>query len=77
MAKDYQQLWKQVADTTDQAEAVRVLAEIVAEFEGRTFTLGLEPKSVKLCVEILDHVGCNPGLPLSLSQMVSSGHHGA
>jgi len=58
VVKDYQQLWKGVADATDKAEAVRVLAEIVADFDGRTFALGLGPEAVKLCVETLDYVGC-------------------
>jgi len=74
MAKDYQQLWKGVADATDKTEAVRTLADIVADVDGRTFALGLELEGVRLCIETLDSVGRNLCLPLSLSQMVSSGH---
>ena len=57
MAKNYQQLWKSVTDAPDKAKAVGALAEIVADFDGRTFALGLEPEAVKLCVETLDYVG--------------------
>ena len=70
MAKDYPQLWKGVADATDKANAVQVLAEIVADLDGRTFTLGLKPEAVKLCVETLDYVGCDLHL---LSFVASNG----
>ena len=75
MAKDYQQLWEGVADSTGKAEAVRALAEIVADFDGRTFALSLEPKAVRLCIETLDYVGCNLRLPTFAVLNISSGHH--
>jgi hypothetical protein len=56
MAKDYLRLWKRVASTTDEAKAVRTLAEILADREGRTFISRLERKDVELCIEILDRV---------------------
>ena len=57
MAKNYQRLWKEVTSTTDEAKAVRTLAEILAEKEGRTFISRLERRDAELCIEILDHVG--------------------
>ena len=42
MIKDYQQLWKDVTNTTDEAEAIQILAEIVSNSDGRAFTGGSE-----------------------------------
>ena len=64
MAKNYQELWERSGDASvDKTKAVQALAEIVAEIvadiDGRTFILGLEPEAVKLCLETLDYVGCD------------------
>ncbi|KAF9785122.1 kinase-like domain-containing protein [Thelephora terrestris] len=54
MSKDYQQLWRDVTSASDEARAVRVLAEILADKEGRTFISTLEGEDAELCIEILD-----------------------
>ena len=78
MAKDYQRQWQDITDTIDEAKAVRILAEILVEKEGRTFISSLERKDAELCIEILDHVRCDMHLfPLSPSQMISAGHRRA
>ena len=56
MAKDYQRLWEHVTSATDEAKAVRTLAEILADRDGGTFISRLERKHAELCIEILDHV---------------------
>ena len=57
MAEDYQQLWKGVAGTTDEANAVRLLAEILVDRKGRALISRLDRKDAELCIEILDRVG--------------------
>lgn len=59
MAKDFRRLWKDVTNTIDEAKAVRILAEILADKEGRAFISRLERKDAELCIEILDHVSYN------------------
>jgi len=56
MTKDYQQLWKGAANTADELQAVRILAEILADEEGSVFIPRLEGKDAELCVEILGNV---------------------
>ena len=56
MGKDYRQLWKRVTDAPSKAEAIRALADIVVDREGRVFILGLEREAAKLCIETLDYV---------------------
>ena len=56
MAKDYPQLWKDVTSARDERKAVRILAEILADREGRTFIRTLKRADAELCIEILDHV---------------------
>ena len=56
MAKDYLQLWKEVASATDEGKAVRTLAEVLVDKEGRAFISCLERRDAELCIEILDHV---------------------
>ena len=56
MVKDYRRLWKDVTNTIDEARAVRTLADILADKEGRTFISRLEHKDAELCIEILDRV---------------------
>ena len=55
MAKNYQQLWKDVASTSNEAKAVQTLAEILLDKEGRAFISNLE-RDAELCIEILDRV---------------------
>jgi len=62
MAKYYQQLWRDVASTSDEGKAVRTLARIVLDREGRTFILNLEHNDAELCMEILDRVSRDPYL---------------
>ena len=71
----YQRLWKGVTNTSDEGKAIRTLADILLDKEGRTFISNLERKDAGLCIEILDLV--SPDLcfrfPLSPSQTLSSG----
>lgn len=55
-AKDYQQLWKSVTGATDAVGAVRALAKIVVDSDGRAFVSELETKDAVLCIEALDYV---------------------
>ena len=74
VAKDYQQLWKDITSTSDKSKAVRTLADILLDKEGRSFISNLERKDAELCIEILDHVSRDPYLlPSPPSQMVSPG----
>ena len=63
MSKDYQRLWKDVTSATDEAKAVRTLAEILVDKEGRAFASRLERKEAELCIEILDRVSRDFHLP--------------
>jgi len=76
MTKDYEQLWNGVTCTTDEAQAVLALAEILADKEGRAFVSHLGGKDAELCIEILDDVSYKSHLPLSPPQTVSSGRRG-
>ena len=71
MAKNYQRLWERVTDANNEAKAVRTLAEILTDKEGRDFTSRLGPKDAELCIEILDHVSRDLHLPPSF--VVSDG----
>jgi len=78
MSKDNGKLWKRVTNTTDEGKAVRTLAEILADKEGRAFISRLGHEDAELCIEILDHVCCDPYLLPSLVVSDSlSGHRGA
>ena len=57
IAKDYRRLWKEITSTSDEGKAVRTLAEVLLDEEGRKFVLDLERKDAELCIEILYHVG--------------------
>jgi hypothetical protein len=62
---------KHVTDATDEFKAVRTLAKILVDREGRTFISRLERKEAELCIETLGHVGRDLRLlPFSLSHMV-------
>jgi len=60
MAKNYQRLWKDVTSTSDEGKAVRTLADILLDKDGRTFISNLAREDAELCIEILDHVSRNP-----------------
>ena len=60
MAKDHRRLWKDVISTGDEGKAVRTLARILLDSDGRAFILNLERKDAELCIEILDHVSRDP-----------------
>jgi hypothetical protein len=79
MSKDYGRLWKSVTNTTDEGKAVRILAEILLDKEGRVFISNLEHKEAELCIEILDHVSSDVHPPPSsaISLMISPGHRRA
>ena len=77
MTKDYRRLWKSAASTIDEAKAVRTLAEILVDKEGRAFLSRLERKDAELCIEILDHVSRDLRLLVSPSQAGPPGHRGA
>lgn len=53
---NYQRLWRDVTSALDEAKAVRTLAGILTDKEGRTFILNLERRDAELCIEILDRV---------------------
>ena len=65
MTKDYEQLWKGVTHITDEAQAVRALADILADNEGRRFVSRLGGKDAELCIEILDDVSRDLHFPPS------------
>ena len=76
MAENYQQLWKNVTNANGEVEAVRTLAEILTDREGRAFILSLERPDAELCIEILDRVSHRLDLDPSLvASEVLSGHH--
>ena len=54
-----------LTSTTDGAQAVRTLAEILTDKDGKAFISRLDSKDAELCVEILSDVG--PGLYLPCS----------
>jgi len=56
MSKDYGRLWEDVTSTADEGKAVRILAEILVDKEGRSFVSDLEREDAELCIEILDRV---------------------
>ena len=65
MAADFKVSWKQAraAASTDEAECIRILAEIVSSKEGRKFIFALEAKDARACIEILHHVRPHPHKP--------------
>ena len=58
MTEDYQQQWEGIANQTDEAEAVRVMAKILDSKEGRVFISRLERKDAEFSIRILDRVSC-------------------
>ena len=67
MAKDYQRLWGDVTSTNDEVKAIRTLAEILLDKEGRSLISNLARKDAELCIEILDLVSRDPCLLPSVS----------
>ena len=59
MAKNFQRLWKDVTNSTNEAMAVRALADILADREGRAFISSLDRKDAEYCIDILDRVSHN------------------
>ncbi|KAF9789222.1 kinase-like domain-containing protein [Thelephora terrestris] len=54
MARDFERLWEDVTAANDEAGAVRALAEILAEKEGRDFISHLYRGDAVFCIDILD-----------------------
>ena len=73
MARNCQRLWRDVLSTPKGANAVRTLAEILTDKEGKTFISHLEREDAVLCIEVLNRVSPNH-FSLSPPQTVSSGH---
>lgn len=73
MAKNFQQLWKEVTNSVDEVMSVRALADIVVDREGRAFVLGLDHSDAEYCIDILDRVSRDLLQPSSHSHMISSG----
>ena len=72
--EDYQRLWKAFAGATDKAQAIRSLAEILADKEGRAFISCLGSKdAARLCIETLGDVSCSLYLPHSPPQTIRQG----
>lgn len=65
MAKDYQRLWKDAISAKDETKCVRILADILADQEGRRFALGLGRGDAEWCIEILDRASHDLDLPPS------------
>ena len=76
MAKNYPQLWKDITTsrTIYEVKAVRTLARILADNEGRVFISSLKRKDAELCIEVLDHVSRDLYTSSSPPQMALSGH---
>jgi len=70
MATDYRRLWMDVANPTDEAQAVRTLAEILRDKEGKVFISRLDRKDAELCIEILGNVGPDLHSPCSQPQPI-------
>jgi len=65
MTKDYQRLWKDVTSSTDEAQPVQTLAEILADKEGRAFVSRLDSNDAELCIKILGNVSRHLYFPFS------------
>ena len=65
MAKNYREIWENVTNATEETKAIRALAEILADKEGRAFASRLERQDAEVCIEILDHVSRDQCLFLS------------
>ena len=76
MDKDYRRLWNSAANTIDKARAIRTLAEILADEEGRAFVSRLELKEAELCIELLG-LASHDLLSFLHHLMVSSGYREA
>jgi hypothetical protein len=56
MANDFQRLWKNVINSADEDMAIRALAGILVDKEGRAFVSSLDRKSAEHCIDVLDRV---------------------
>ena len=71
MANNYQKLWMDAINAKGEAKAVQILAEILADKEGRNFVSNLGPKDAEFCIELLDRV--SRGLFLFSPFIISDG----
>jgi len=69
MDKDYRRLWEDATSTTDEGRAVRTLAEILLDKDGRTFISNLDHNDAKLCIKILGRVSRPYLLPSPSSRL--------
>ena len=64
IAKNHQRLWDDVTNATDEGKAVRTLAKILVDKEGRDYISRLDRRDAELCIGILDRVShdqcCSP-----------------
>ena len=58
MAVDFKASWKKARAIaqTDEAECIRILAEILSSKEGRKFISTLDLRDSTMCIEILHHL---------------------
>ena len=56
MANNFQRLWEDVKNTKDEAKAVRTLAEVVTEKDGRAFVSRFDRENAEYCVDVLGRV---------------------
>ena len=73
MIKDYQKLWKGVTIATNEAQAIKTLAEILSDKEGKVVISRLDSGDAKLCIEILGNVSCDIHLHYSPPKAVRQG----
>ena len=60
MAKNFQKLWQDLTSLTDETMAIRALANILVDREGRAFVSSLDRTSAEYCIDILDRVSSDP-----------------
>lgn len=70
MTKDYEELWDGVTNAANEAQAVRTLAEILTDKEGRVFISRLGSKDAELCIEVLDRVSHGLHFPFRHSDVL-------
>ena len=54
MTANCQRQWRDVTNAKSETKAIQILAEVLADKQGKSFVLNLEPKDAELCIEILD-----------------------
>jgi len=73
MTGDYQRLWEGATSATDEAQAVRALAGVLANKDGRAHVSHLDSSDAERCIEILSNVSRDLYLPLLLPHTVRQG----